>query len=277
MMSCPRSASALATFGPRLLWAALSHPRPPRADALSLKMTSAHLPTPPVRTSQLGCGGVLLLLCGILWCATAQTQGQLEGAWTPMSSGRILALFGVATMANGRTSSAVLLSLLLCHLPAAAGQGGDDPCRRACGRENTCADFNRSFTCDILSRGLGCDCAGCCLGALSPHTPPSPPSPPLPLSPPSSPPSPPVLPPPPSPPPALPLLRSLVLVTSDSWASEVSWELECGGLGAPITGSSPYEKTHAVPLGAPCTLTMRDSYADGCMPISGPRTQGTSR
>ena len=79
--------------------------------------------------------------------------------------------------------SLVLLGLLLCQLPTAAG---DDPCARPCGRENTCADFNRSFTCDDLSRRLDCDCTGCCIAALSPFAPPSPPA----------------LPPPPPPPPA---------------------------------------------------------------------------
>ena len=89
----------------------------------------------------------------------------------------------------------VLLSVLLCQLPTAAA---DDPCARPCGRENTCADFNRSFTCDDLSRGLNCDCTGCCLAALSPFAPPAPTAPP--------PPPPPLPPPPSSPSPRLPPL-----------------------------------------------------------------------
>ena len=92
--------------------------------------------------------------------------------------------------------SLVLLGLLLCQLPTAAG---DDPCARPCGRENTCADFNRSFTCDDLSRRLDCDCTGCCIAALSPFAPPSPPA----LPPPPPPPRPP---PPSSPSPRLPPL-----------------------------------------------------------------------
>ena len=64
---------------------------------------------------------------------------------------------------NGTCRRVVLLMLL----PVMARQG-DAPCARPCGRENTCADFNRSFTCDRLSSGLGCNCTGCCLAILMP-------------------------------------------------------------------------------------------------------------
>jgi len=158
--------------------------------------------------------------------------------------------------------SAVLLRVLLCQLPTAAG---DDPCARPCGRMLSCAALNESFTCDAMI-SLGCDCTGCCLASLSPLTPPAPTPPPSPSSPPLPPPSPPSPPCPPSPPPTAPLRLSEVTVTKDLWESEVTWELACDGLSAPIKGGGPYEGTHAVPLGAPCTLIMRDSYGDGCMP-----------
>ena len=39
--------------------------------------------------------------------------------------------------------------------------------------------------------------------------------------------------------------------------------LTCDGLGAPIKGGSPYAATHALPLGANCSLEMVDTYGDG--------------
>ena len=86
-----------------------------------------------------------------------------------------------------------------------------------------------------------------------PVLPPEPPSPPQPPSMPPSPPAPPALP---------PSLSSDVSVSSGSYASEVSWSLDCDGLGTPITGGAPYSEAHAVPLGS-CTLTMSDTYDDG--------------
>ena len=56
------------------------------------------------------------------------------------------------------------LGLLLSQLPAAAGElEADDPCARRCGREHTCGELNVSFTCEVLSSGMGCNCDGCCL------------------------------------------------------------------------------------------------------------------
>jgi len=56
------------------------------------------------------------------------------------------------------------LGLLLSQLPAAAGElEADDPCARGCGREHTCGELNVSFTCEVLSSGMGCNCDGCCL------------------------------------------------------------------------------------------------------------------
>ena len=80
-----------------------------------------------------------------------------------------------------RASAAAVLGLLLCQLPAAAGElEADDPCAWPCGREHTCGELNVSFTCDILSNDLDCDCTGC------PSLPP-PPSLPSPLLPPLAP------------------------------------------------------------------------------------------
>ena len=84
--------------------------------------------------------------------------------------------------------SVVVLCLLLCNLPASAGQQSDDPCAQPCGRGLTCSTHYGAFTCDVLSNGMGCDCSGCCLAALSPPAPPA--------SPPRSPPAPTPLPPP---------------------------------------------------------------------------------
>ena len=85
----------------------------------------------------------------------------------------------------------MLLALAL--VPAAAGQG-NDPCARACGQKHSCGELNKSFACDVLSSGMGCDCSGCCLVSLSPLAPPTlppplppPPSPPTPLLPPMAP------------------------------------------------------------------------------------------
>ena len=86
---------------------------------------------------------------------------------------------------------------------------------------------------------------------------------PLPPSPaPAPPPSPPSPPPSPPPPPVPPALTSAVSVTNDRWNNEVTWELTCDGLAAPITGGSPYSEMHAVPPGT-CTLVLMDSYGDG--------------
>ena len=68
----------------------------------------------------------------------------------------------------------MLLALALVH--GAAGQA-EDSCARQCGRAHTCGELNVSFTCDLLSSGLGCDCTGCCLASLSPLAPPAPPPP----------------------------------------------------------------------------------------------------
>ena len=94
--------------------------------------------------------------------------------------------------------SAVVLGLLLCNLPASAGQQPDHPCDRRCNRKLSCAALNESFTCNETSRLLNCDCTDCCLATLSPLAPPAPSAPP------------PLLPPPPSSPrPLLPLLPPL--------------------------------------------------------------------
>ena len=54
----------------------------------------------------------------------------------------------------------------------------------------------------------------------------------------------------------------MVSVTEDTYNHEVSWELTCGGLSAPVSGGSPYSETHAVPPGT-CTLVLMDAYGDG--------------
>jgi hypothetical protein len=84
-----------------------------------------------------------------------------------------------------------LLALVL--VPAVAGQA-NDPCARPCGREHYCGELNRSFSCVMLSNGMGCDCSGCCLASLSPLAPPATPpplppapTPPIPLLPPVAP------------------------------------------------------------------------------------------
>ena len=88
--------------------------------------------------------------------------------------------------------AALVLGLLLCNLPAAAGQKHDDPCTRRCGSAHTCGGLNVSFTCHAMGL-LGCNCTGCCLSSLTlppsapPPTLPTPPSPPAPLLPPLAP------------------------------------------------------------------------------------------
>jgi hypothetical protein len=59
------------------------------------------------------------------------------------------------------------------------------------------------------------------------------------------------------------MVHSEVSVAQDTWLSEVAWELTCDGLEAPIEGGSPYAATHALPLGASCTLKMVDLFGDG--------------
>ena len=114
--------------------------------------------------------------------------------------------------------------------------------------------------------------AGCCADVLAPIAPPpppvpaeppAPPAPPAVPRPPRSPPAPPSPPVPPTLPPSAPMVHSEVIVAWDLWPSEVKWELTCDGLGAPIKGGSPYAATHALPLGANCTLKMVDVYGDG--------------
>ena len=96
-----------------------------------------------------------------------------------------------STRKPGSRSVRVLLALML--VPAVAGQESD-PCIRPCGREHYCGELNRSFSCVMLSDGMGCDCSGCCLASLSPLAPPATPpplppapSPPVPLLPPIAP------------------------------------------------------------------------------------------
>ena len=45
--------------------------------------------------------------------------------------------------------------------------------------------------------------------------------------------------------------------------SQVEWELTCDDGGDPIGGGASYAATHALPLGASCTLKMVDLYGDG--------------
>ena len=59
------------------------------------------------------------------------------------------------------------------------------------------------------------------------------------------------------------MVHSEVSVAQDLWPSEVTWELTCDGLDAPIEGGAPYAATHALPLGASCALKMVDAYGDG--------------
>ena len=51
--------------------------------------------------------------------------------------------------------SAVVIGLLLCNLPASAGQQPDDPCDRRCDPKLSCAALNISFTCDTIAKVLG--------------------------------------------------------------------------------------------------------------------------
>ena len=64
------------------------------------------------------------------------------------------------------------------------------------------------------------------------------------------------------PPPAAPLVQSEISVTNDDYNSEVSWELTCDGLSAPITGGAPHLETWRAPLGS-CTLQLSDSIGGG--------------
>ena len=73
---------------------------------------------------------------------------------------------------------------------------------------------------------------------------------------PPSPPSPPL------PPPRAPASPSEISVTEDTYNDEVSWELSCDGLSAPITGGAPYSATHGASPGS-CTLSLSDSWGDG--------------
>ena len=60
-------------------------------------------------------------------------------------------IFGIGSEAPGGQ-----LPSGICQLPAAAGQlGVDDPCAQPCGRKLSCAALNESFTCDVLSNGMG--------------------------------------------------------------------------------------------------------------------------
>ena len=63
-------------------------------------------------------------------------------------------------------------------------------------------------------------------------------------------------------------------MTDDTYDYEVSWELSCDGLSAPITGGSPYSATHAVPPGS-CNLVLMDSYGDGWQGAPGERPDPT--
>ena len=69
--------------------------------------------------------------------------------------------------------SAVVIGLLLCNLPASAGQQPDDPCDRRCDPKLSCAALNVSFTCDTIAKVLGCNCTGCCLASLGTPAPPA--------------------------------------------------------------------------------------------------------
>ena len=52
-------------------------------------------------------------------------------------------------------------------------------------------------------------------------------------------------------------------VAWDGNPSDVEWELTCNDGGDPIRGGASYAATHALPLGASCTLKMVDAYGDG--------------
>ena len=93
---------------------------------------------------------ISMALLWLLWF-TASRMSQ----WPPPQSTR--------KPSSGRARA--LLALVL--VPAVAGQA-NDPCARPCGREHYCGELNRSFSCDMLSNGMGCDCSGCCLASLSP-------------------------------------------------------------------------------------------------------------
>ena len=59
------------------------------------------------------------------------------------------------------------------------------------------------------------------------------------------------------------MVHSEVTVNRGFDPDQVAWELTCDGLGAPIKGGSLYAATHALPLGANCSLEMVDTYGDG--------------
>ena len=135
--------------------------------------------TGPVAAKVVGCG-VSVAMLWLLWFQASRVSQWVLAARGPQS-----------TRKPGSRSVRVLLALML--VPAVAGQA-NDPCVRPCGREHYCGELNRSFSCVMLSDGLGCDCSGCCLASLSPLAPPATPpplppapNPPVPLLPPIAP------------------------------------------------------------------------------------------
>ena len=59
------------------------------------------------------------------------------------------------------------------------------------------------------------------------------------------------------------MVHSEVTVAWDANPSQVEWELTCNDGGDPIGGGASYAATHALPLGANCSLEMVDTYGDG--------------
>ena len=59
------------------------------------------------------------------------------------------------------------------------------------------------------------------------------------------------------------MVHSEVTVAWDAMPSDVEWELTCNDGGDPIGGGASYAATHALPLGASCTLKMVDRFGDG--------------
>ena len=59
------------------------------------------------------------------------------------------------------------------------------------------------------------------------------------------------------------MVHSEVTVAWDAKPSDVEWELTCNDGGDPIGGGASYAATHALPLGASCTLKMVDRFGDG--------------
>ena len=134
---------------------------------------------------------------------------------------------------------------------------------------NNCGYCPACPTCEFLYDG---SCAECCPPRPQPQPPPSqsppqppqqPPLPPAPPMPPRSPPAPPAPPAPPTLPPSAPMVHSEVTVAWDGNPSQVEWELTCNDGGDPIRGGASYAATHALPLGASCTLKMVDRFGDG--------------